>query len=52
MVGETLLKVSGEADETGIRALFLIELSDFIDVLHADRMRACAGQGSKRRRCD
>jgi hypothetical protein len=46
------LKVSEEADETGISALFLIELSDFFDVQHADRSQASAGQGSKRRRYD
>jgi hypothetical protein len=52
MIGETLLKVNEETDETGVCALFMIELSDFFVERHADRRRAYAGLGNKRRRCD
>jgi hypothetical protein len=38
MVGETRLKVSGEAEETGICSPCMIELADFFKMRYGDRV--------------
>jgi hypothetical protein len=43
MVGETRLKVSGEADEMGICASCMIELAEFFKMRPGDRRNGCCG---------
>jgi hypothetical protein len=43
MVGETRLKISREAEQTGICAPCMIELADFFKLRHADHGNGAGG---------